>query len=232
MKTTTFQPLQLFRFMFAVALASLTLLGLAQASIRVPSSIRDYDPFTATVTFSQPYCLSDTYPLVGETDLKGQVLSIVLPHLKTGPCSSSRQVKVPGLPGGNYTLKISVSKNGWTSPVDGGATGIAETVSEIVQIVPTTSLRVYATGRLYAYPVGTPLTEAETMIVMLSNRNFWPITQGSAPTWLEVGSPDDTAYTFLKRWFQQPKKPSISRPLCHGSTGLSIQLPTKVLLHE
>lgn len=179
----------------------------AVAFITTPASIREYDPFTARVTFNTAYCLSDTYPIFGEVDLKGNVLSVVLTHVKTGPCVASRDVRIPGLPGGQYTLRISVSKvnddrsipAGIPGGVPGGFSTLAETVEASILVSTSTTLRsfwtarvdgnefedIYETGRIpYAGPVTLYFSGLRGGIF------------GLPQDWLEVGLPSGTAYAF------------------------------------
>ena len=195
-----FEVTQKLRIAMAL-LFSLTFLPIvhAVAFITTPASIREYDPFTARVTFNTAYCLSDTYPIFGEVDLKGSVLSVVLTHLKTGPCVATRDVRIPGLPGGEYTLRISVSKTAPGSRLDGGISTLAETVEASILVSTSTTLRsfwtarvdgnefedIYETGRIpYAGPV--------TLYYSGLRGGIFGLPQD----WLEVGLPSGTAYAF------------------------------------
>lgn len=181
--------------------SSLALLPIVNAVsfITTPSPIREYDPFTARVTFNAAYCLSDTYPIFGEVDLKGSVLSVVLTHLKTGPCVATRDVRIPGLPGGRYTLRIAVSMAGPGGGLDGGISKLAETVETPLVISTSTTLRSFWTARIDGNNLDDPY---QTGLVPYAG----PITLypeglrggifGLPQDWLEVGLPEGTAYTF------------------------------------
>ncbi len=83
-----------------------------------------FQPLTVRAEFSTLYCISNDYPIFAQvglksgapTDpadarrgLKSGVLSVALSHLRNGSCASSKSITLPGLPAGNYTLRISVT---------------------------------------------------------------------------------------------------------------------------
>ena len=108
-------------------------------------------------------------------------------------------MRIPGLPGGQYTLRISVSKTAPGSRLDGGISTLAETVEASILVSTSTALRsfwtarvdgnefedIYETGRIpYAGPVTLYFSGLRGGIF------------GLPQDWLEVGLPSGTAYTF------------------------------------
>ena len=68
-----------------------------------------FQPLTVRADFSIAYCLSNECPIYSNVSLKSGVLSVVLSHLRTGPCLTTKTFTLPGLPAGNYALRISVT---------------------------------------------------------------------------------------------------------------------------
>ncbi len=68
-----------------------------------------FELLTVRAGFSTAYCLSNQYPIYSNVNLKSGVLSVVLSHLRAGPCVTSKTLNLPGLPAGTYTLRISVT---------------------------------------------------------------------------------------------------------------------------
>ncbi len=191
---------------FLCCLAFLPIVN-AVAFITTPASIREYDPFVARVTFNTAYCLSDTYPIFGEVDLKGSVLSVVLTHVKLGPCVATRDVRIPGLPGGQYTLRISVSKvnddltipAGIPGGVPGGFSTLAETVESPLAVLTTTSLRSFWTARVDGNNIEDPYETGRIAYAGPVTLDFSGLRGGifGLPLdWVEVGLPSGTAYAF------------------------------------
>jgi hypothetical protein len=103
---------------------------------RDASSLSTYEPFNVIATFSKPYCFSETYPLYVSANLKSNVLSLVLSHLKSGPCVQRRTLPVSGLRPGAYTVRVSVTdddlKN--THEVEAGSTTVTIGVGSVVNV--------------------------------------------------------------------------------------------------
>ena len=88
-------------FSTSLAVCIFSLAGLSDAAsivISEPAIPRSYEGFTAQVTFDAPYCVSAAYPLIGEGELRADLFSITLSHLKPGACGNTFRVSVPGLP--------------------------------------------------------------------------------------------------------------------------------------
>ena len=68
-----------------------------------------FQPLTVRADFSTAYCLSNEYPIYSNVSLKSGVLSVVLSHLRTVPCVTTKTFALPGLPAGTYSLRISVT---------------------------------------------------------------------------------------------------------------------------
>lgn len=68
-----------------------------------------FQQITVRADFSTAYCISSAYPLYSNVSLSGGVLSVVLSHLRAGPCVTTRTLSLPGLPAGAYGLRISIT---------------------------------------------------------------------------------------------------------------------------
>ena len=68
-----------------------------------------FQSFTVKADFSKAYCFSDDYPLYSNISLKAGVLSVILSHLRLGPCVTTKSITLPGIPAGEYTLRLSVT---------------------------------------------------------------------------------------------------------------------------
>ena len=68
-----------------------------------------FQQLTVRADFSTAYCISSAYPLYSNVSLSGGVLSVVLSHLRAGPCVTTRTLSLPGLPAGTYGLRISIT---------------------------------------------------------------------------------------------------------------------------
>ena len=171
----------------------------AQTSIDLlPAEITAYQAFTARVTFAKEYCISDTYPLLGEVDFNNGVLSVVISHLKPGTCRRSFTVAVPGLPTAATQLRISVSGR---SPIEPALPAVLlESVEKMITVNDFASLNIrdyFWTGRadystyvnVYQIPQGS--TDGP---IVLTPTHGYPLSP--AFTWLEVGTDYRSTYTF------------------------------------
>ena len=80
------------------ALVSAGIAHAASIAISEPAVPRSYENFIGQVTFDAPYCVSASYPLIGEGELRDNVFSVTLSHLKPGACSNTFRIAIPGLP--------------------------------------------------------------------------------------------------------------------------------------
>lgn len=96
-----------------------------------PAAPTAYSPFVARVTFLNSYCISGTYPLVGEATFLANTLTMTFSQLKPGPCGRTHTVTIPGLPAGDHTLRLSMTTStmSFTS-----VTTVAETIERQISV--------------------------------------------------------------------------------------------------
>ena len=93
--------------------------ALAQSPVPTPAVVPNvavitaapvaFQKLTVKADFSTAYCLNNEYPIFSNVSLKGGVYSVILSHLRTGPCVTTKTLTLPGLPAGTYTLRVSVT---------------------------------------------------------------------------------------------------------------------------
>jgi hypothetical protein len=163
-----------------------------------PPVVREFEPFVVKVNFAREYCLNDSFPLLGESSLQVDVLSVVLTHVNTGPCSRNKQVSVPGLPAGSYRLRVSVSAHSAASSGLNGASVLAETVEtalSVATLAPARELIAFSSTWIQSgddVASHSPPAPDPNAVLLL-----WPfrdVLRGGR--WLEVGANLDAAYTF------------------------------------
>jgi Repeat of unknown function (DUF5648) len=162
------------------------------------STLSTYEPFNVIATFSKPYCFSETYPLYASTTLKNNVLSLVLSHLKAGPCLQRRTLPVGGLHPGTYTIRVSITDDDLrnTYEVEVGSTSITVGLGSSVN-----GLLGFATARIDGgtiKPYGTYAPADAPITVTTLTDNFFILNEQSH--WLELtdgknrGTPSFIAY--------------------------------------
>ena len=128
-------------FRWVAVTSALVGAGLATAasiSVSAPAAPRSYESFTVQVAFDASYCVSSTYPLIGDGELRGNVFSITLSHLKPGPCTNVFSVVVPGLPAQVSRLRVAMTRQ---ASFVGQPSVIAETAEVIHHFRATFSPR-------------------------------------------------------------------------------------------
>ena len=179
----------------AFALVSAGIAHAASFAISEPAAPRSYESFIGQVTFDASYCVSTSYPLIGEGELRDNVFSVVLSHLKYGACSNTFRVAVPGLPAQVTRLRISMTK---APPINGQPAIVAETVEASLALSgyitgePLWTVRVESDG-VYN-PFNLPQDGSRSGPVVLWSGNGAPGT-GAAER-MEAGASLQTAYTF------------------------------------
>ena len=185
-------------FRWVAVTSALVGAGLATAasiSVSAPAAPRSYESFTVQVAFDASYCVSSTYPLIGDGELRGNVFSITLSHLKPGPCTNVFSVVVPGLPAQVSRLRVAMTRQ---ASFVGQPSVIAETVETAVALdgyvtgEPMWTVRVESDG-IYN-PFHLPQDGSRSGPVVL-----WPF-RGAPATgageWMETGSSLEDTYTF------------------------------------
>ncbi|HOB03069.1 hypothetical protein [Casimicrobium huifangae] len=80
------------------------------ASLRVePASVTAFQPFEVVAQFASSYCLSPGAPGLANAKLRNGILTLVISHLRSGPCVTEKRVAVDGLPPGSFRLRLSVT---------------------------------------------------------------------------------------------------------------------------
>jgi len=185
-------------FFFSVLTGVFCVAGTATATsitLAEPATPRSYERFAAEVTFDASYCVSAAYPLIGEGELRDNVFSITLSHLKPGVCTQTFRVAVPGLPSQVTRLRISMTKS---APSTGLPSVLAETVeiplalSGYVAGAPMWTARVESDGVYNPFHLLQDGQRAGPVVL-------WPLRGEpltGAGEWMEVGSSLASAYTF------------------------------------
>lgn len=164
------------------------------------STLSTYEPFNVIATFSKPYCFSETYPLYASTTLKNNVLSLVLSHLKPGPCLQRRSLRVGGLHPGTYTIRVSITDDDLrnTYEVEAGTTTITVGLgSSINGLLGPAAARIDG-GTIKPYGTYAPADAPITVTTL--NDNFF--ISNEQAHWLELtdgrnrGIPSFIAYSF------------------------------------
>ncbi len=167
----------------------------ASLAISEPAAPRSYENFIAQVTFDAPYCVSASYPLIGEGELRDDVFSVVLSHLKPGACSNTFRIAIPGLPAQVTRLRVSMTR---APAINGQPAVIAETVETALALTgyvtgdPMWTARVESDGVFN--PFNLPQDGSRSGPVVLWPGNGAPAT-GAAER-MEVGASLQSAYTF------------------------------------
>lgn len=182
--------------------AALTLAGFATpacaASISVASQPSLYQPFDITITFDTPQCFASTYPLLGDVAYKESTLTIVLSHLKSGACTLTQKVRIPGLPPGAQTIIVQVTKGetpfgGYVEAFPNGSkqyTTVATTVSGVVNVDATASGRAdIFTYRDDGGGLVTPPSADRAGLgpIVIGNGRLVNAALGVRGDWLEIG---------------------------------------------
>lgn len=167
----------------------------ASITISEAASPRSYERFVAEVTFDTAYCVSASYPLIGDAELRGDMFSVTLSHLKSGPCTNAFRVSVPGLPAQVTRLRVSMTK---AATAAGQPSQIAETVETPLVLSGYTTGSPMWTVRVESDGVYNPFNLAQDgqragPVVLWPFRGE-PLT--GAGEWMEVGASLASAYTF------------------------------------
>ena len=197
---TSFERIALFALLTVLGLR---FLGVAQAqttpltmpSVRIerafaadPLSITPYQPFDVVATFSKPYCLNTESPIYSALTLNQGVLSLVLTHVKSGPCVSERRLRVPGLPTGDYRIRVSITDGGTrtlTFEAEVGTVNLtvaANSSTPIASRVETARIDGGALAKPFGvYPLG------DGPVTLFKGSLNAPL--GTTGVWVEVGPP-------------------------------------------
>ena len=169
----------------------------AQGTLRTSTEPVEYIPFEVVVQTSKSYCYDPTFPILGEVQYSGAMLSVVLTHLHSSlvsdvltTCGQERKFTLPGLPRGPQTIKVDVTDFG-TSSNGGPGAHVNESITSNIVVSPfgaTTSLVNFWTGAFRS----TSPSDSARVFQLTANRGAIFVGQWD---WLEVGSPD-TGYTF------------------------------------
>ena len=202
-------------FSTSLAVCIFSLAGLSDAAsivISEPAIPRSYEGFTAQVTFDAPYCVSAAYPLIGAGELRADLFSITLSHLKPGACGNTFRVSVPGLPAQVARLQVSMTKGG----AIGQPSAIAETVETTLSLTGYVSGEPFWTVRVESDGVYNPFNLAQDGAragpVVLWPFSGAPLT--GAGEWMETGASLQQAYTF------RALRPATSGTPTYASTDL------------
>jgi hypothetical protein len=172
------------------------------ASIVAVAPPKAYEPFDIDVRCNNSYCLSSTYPLLGDVAYKERRFTITLTHLKSGTCEVVRRLRIPGLPAGSQTLVVQMTGGG--APTNGyigfspGAdllTLVTETVQTSIDVAENGFVkRVLFTyrddGPRLAVPI--PASDVGKGPVVLGNGQLANVAKGIGGDWLEI----EGGYTF------------------------------------
>ena len=166
----------------------------AQATIRVATPPVEYVPFEVVVQTANSYCYDAVFPLLGDIQYSGGVVSLVLTHL-TSPlingvpttCGKERRFTLPGLPRGRQNIKVEVTDMG---VFQSSGARVSETITanvDVSALSANATLVGFWTARFQSTDSASPLR-----FLLTASRGAMFASQWD---WMEVGSPD-TGYTF------------------------------------
>lgn len=169
----------------------------AQAGIRILAQPVEYVPFEVVVSFNQSYCFDPVFPLLGDVQYSAGTLSVVLTHLSSPlrpegsivTCGQERKFIVPGLPRGQQTIRIDVTKKNDGPSFQVAGALISETVATnvaIAAISANTTLVNFWTG------VFSPASGGARSFSLTPSRFSRFLTEWD---WLEAGDAEKN-YTF------------------------------------
>lgn len=101
----------LFRICILTLLSVIAHSAHGQAITLGASPLEAYKPFSVNVTFASSHCINPRFPLVAQSSYKAGEYSLVLSHVKAGPCRNTFDLVVPGLPFDAVSLRVSVTRS-------------------------------------------------------------------------------------------------------------------------